>query len=260
MAQQNPNSRPWFIIPNDVPNVVEESQDSYWPNLVASIDNNEIQFKDLEVECESCKDLVTIYNRDHVIDEEIGESHRGVILPCGHIFGASCIKYFFNMKEEENAEAFCPKCRAACVHPFGDCRHAFYGKSIPTHKPGIDSIPHILSKGGRIAQGCRACSIQFAIEDICKKLEEWQDLPACFAVCLEVDREKHWSHQVEEADIQEVVFPSHMLDFIAEYKEIIEHIEDSPVVWMNDYISHCQFKLYVHASAETKPYSADEDD
>ncbi|KAF4332636.1 hypothetical protein FBEOM_13571 [Fusarium beomiforme] len=151
---------------------------------------NGVELKDLDIQCKSCRTEITVYKKDHVIDDEINESHRGVILPCGLIFGASCIKYFFKMKEEEGVTPFCMKCCTESVHPSPGCRHTFWGKSMPTHKPEMDSIPPVLREGGEIADRCKRCSTTKALQDVLLELEKMPGLPpqvTKFSISIEVD-------------------------------------------------------------------------
>ncbi|KAH7248665.1 uncharacterized protein BKA55DRAFT_690778 [Fusarium redolens] len=235
-VRRDPYGRPWFIIPNDVPNVTEESKDTYWPNLVASINNNDIEFKDIAVECVVCRTNVTIYPKDHVVDEEVGESHRAVILPCGHIFGASCVKKFFDIKQREGARASCIKCRAACYHPHPTCM-AF--------------TPHVVGKGGQIDDCCKMCSIKRAIADVTTELNRTSNLPEplreFFGVVISFGGKNYTTCRVEMERLQEIYFPEPVGSLLDEYLERREKKEDSQGYWMSGLLSHCNVKLYVLA-------------
>jgi hypothetical protein len=250
MCVENPTDRPWFIIPNDIPNVTEESKDTYWPNLVASINNNDIEFKDIAVECVVCRTNVTIYPKDHVVDEEVGESHRAVILHCGHIFGASCVKKFFDMKQREGARASCIKCRAACYHPHPTCGHPFYGEFMPTHKPGMAFTPHVVGKGGQIDERCKMCSIKRAIADFTTELNRTSNLPEplreFFGVVISFGGKNYTTCRVEMERLQEIYFPEPVGSLLDEYLERMEK-EDSQGYWMSGLLSHCNVTLYVLA-------------
>ncbi|KAM5519198.1 hypothetical protein FOXYSP1_09983 [Fusarium oxysporum f. sp. phaseoli] len=245
------NDTEWCSIPNDVPNITEESEDSYWPNLEASIDNNEIEFKDISIECVVCRSNVTIFPKDHVVDEEVGESHRAVILPCGHIFGASCVKRFFDMKTEEGARASCIKCRAACYHPHPDCGHPFYGEPMPSHKPGMAFTPHVVGKGGKIDLCCKMCTYKNAIYDITAEIQRAPDLPEdmkkSLGVVLTVDGKSYTTRRVVMSRLQEVYFPTSIADLFVEYKNRLEEKEDGQDYWISGYLSQCKVKLYVLA-------------
>ncbi|KAF5720685.1 hypothetical protein FMUND_4067 [Fusarium mundagurra] len=61
-----PNNEEWCSISNDELTITEESEDSYWPNLEASI-AKKIKFKDVSIECVVCRTDVTVFPRDHIV-------------------------------------------------------------------------------------------------------------------------------------------------------------------------------------------------
>ncbi|KAF4954877.1 hypothetical protein FGADI_4979 [Fusarium gaditjirri] len=244
---ENPADRPWFIIPNDVPHVTEDSQNGYWPNIEASIDNNEFQFKDLSIECVVCRTDVTVFPKDHVVDEEVGESHRAVILPCGHIFGASCVKRFFDMKNEEGARASCIKCRAACYHPA--CGHPFYGEPMPSHVPGMAFTPHVVGKGGKIDMHCEKCTYKKAIYDIMAEVQGAPDateaMKKSLVVILTAKDKSYVLRPVETSRLQRVYFPASVVDRFVEYMDRTEKDEAGQGYWISGRLTGCNVRLYV---------------
>ncbi|PNP75807.1 hypothetical protein FNYG_10885 [Fusarium nygamai] len=247
-----PNNEEWLTIPNDVPNITEDSEDSYWPNLEASIDNDKIKFKDLSIECVVCRTDVTIFPKDHVVDEEVGESHRAVILPCGHIFGASCVKQYFDMKTEQRQPASCIKCRAACYHPA--CGHPFYGAPMPCSIPRMAFTPHIVGKGGSIDPLCKLCNIRRAVSDITVEVKRAPDrtkaMDEFLGVVLEIDGESYPNtlaciDGIRRGSLERVYFPESVVDLFAHYQDLIEEKENGQDYWVGGHLGQWGAKLYV---------------
>ncbi|KAG9504800.1 hypothetical protein J7337_004778 [Fusarium musae] len=247
-----PNNEEWLAIPNDVPNITEDSEDSYWPNLEASIDNDKIKFKDVSIECVVCRTDVTIFPKDHVVDEEVGESHRAVILPCGHIFGASCVKQYFDMKTEQRQPASCIKCRAACYHPA--CGHPFYGEPVPCSIPRMAFTPHVVGKGGSIDERCRFCTIQKVGLDILLEVKRAPDRPKTvdefLGVVLKIDgksyTDKACADGLRRGSLERVYFPSSVADLMEGYLDRLEEKEDGQDYWMSGRLGQFGVELYVH--------------
>ncbi|KAF5706296.1 hypothetical protein FMUND_11661 [Fusarium mundagurra] len=246
-----PNNEEWLHIPNDEPIITEESEDSYWPNLEASIDSNKIKFKDVSIECIVCRTDVTIFPKDHVVDEEVGESHRAVILPCGHIFGASCVKQYFDMKTEQRQPACCIKCRAACYHPA--CGHPFYGAPMPCSIPGMAFTPHVVGKGGSIDERCRDCTIIKAGFDILVEVRRAPDRPKAvdeyLGVVLTIDDKITTSPQcwdgICRGSLEQVYFPASAADLMEGYRDRLEKKEDGQGYWISGRLGQFGVQLYV---------------
>ncbi|KAI1042853.1 hypothetical protein LB505_001139 [Fusarium chuoi] len=233
------NNEDWCKIPDDTPNITEDSEDSYWPNLEASIDSNKVQFKDLSIECAVCRTDVTIFPQDHVVEEEVGESHKAVILPCGHIFGASCVKRYFDMKSQERAHAFCIKCRAPCYHPA--CGHPFYGEPMPCSVPRMAFTPHVVGKGGSIDQRCQTCTYKNVIMDIIAEVKRAPDrtkaMDEFLGVVLKI-KDKSYTLRacIEGLDrgvLEQVYLPESVGDLLAGYKDRLEKKENGQDYWIS---------------------------
>ncbi|KAF5538950.1 hypothetical protein FMEXI_9170 [Fusarium mexicanum] len=245
------NNEKWCQPPDDEPVITDDSGESYWPNLKASIDNGKLKFKDVSIECVVCQTDVTVFPHEHVVDEEVGESHRAVILPCGHIFGASCVKQFFDMKTQEGQPATCIKCRAACYHPA--CGHPFYGEPMPCSIPRMGFTPHVVGKGGSIDERCEQCTIQKAIADINAEVERAPDRPKAAdefsGVALEIDGISYTSLGCAAGDrlglLEQVPFPDSVVDFIVGYKDRLEEKENGQDYWVSGYLGQWGAKLYV---------------
>ncbi|KAF5624927.1 hypothetical protein F52700_9302 [Fusarium sp. NRRL 52700] len=245
------NNEKWLTTPDDEPTITEEAQDSYWPNLEASIDSNKIQFKDLSIECDVCRTDVTIFPKDHVVDKEVGESHRAVILPCGHIFGASCVKRYFDIKSEEGSLATCIKCRAACYHPA--CGHPFYGEPMPCSIPGMAFTPHVVGKGGMIDHRCMPCTMARIISDISGAVKAAPDRPRAMDEFLGVvlvvgDKEYAMPESLDVMERQPMklaYIPDSVLESFADYRERIERRENGQDFWISGYIGQWGVKLLV---------------
>ncbi|KAF5554757.1 hypothetical protein FPHYL_8379 [Fusarium phyllophilum] len=246
-----PNNEEWLRIPKDVPNITEDSEDSYWPNLEASIDNNKIKFKDVSIECVVCRTDVTIFPKDHVVDDEVGESHRAVILPCGHIFGASCVKQYFDMKTEQRQPASCIKCRAACYHPA--CGHPFYGQPMPCSIPRMGFTPHVVGKGGSIDPRCKLCTIRKVGRDILVEVRRAPDRPKAvdeyLGVVLEIDGISYTSRECSDGmrrgSLERVYFPASVAGLLADYRDRMEEKENGQDYWVSSHLGQWGVRLYV---------------
>ncbi|KAF5684466.1 hypothetical protein FDENT_6697 [Fusarium denticulatum] len=245
-----PNNKEWLSIPNDIPNITEDSEDSYWPNLEASIDNEKIKFKDVSIECVVCRTDVTIFPKDHVVDEEVGESHRAVILPCGHIFGASCVKQYFDMKTEQRQPASCIKCRAPCYHPA--CGHAFYGAPMPCSIPRMAFTPHVVGKGGSIDPLCKPCNIRRAVSAITAEVKRAPDrtkaMDEFLGVVLTIDGQSYNTASIDgfrPGSLERVYFPESVAGHFAHYQDLIEEKENGQDWWVGGHLGQWGAKLYV---------------
>ncbi|KAF4416103.1 hypothetical protein FACUT_12864 [Fusarium acutatum] len=245
------NNEEWCSIPNDEPTITEESEDSYWPNIEASIDNNKIKFKDLSIECVVCRTDVTIFPKDHVIDEEVGESHRAVVLPCGHIFGASCVKQYFDMNKEERTLSSCIKCRAACYHPA--CGHPFYGEPMPCSIPGMAFTPHVVGKGGSIDKRCKLCTYENVVLDITTEIKRAPDrtkaMDEFLGVVLKIDGKFYTNaaciNGIRRGSLEPVYFPTSVADLLVGYRDRLEKKEDGQDYWISGRLGQFGVQLYV---------------
>ncbi|KAF4490520.1 hypothetical protein FAGAP_10700 [Fusarium agapanthi] len=244
------NNEKWCQIPKDEPVITEDSGESYWPNLEASI-NNKLKFKDVSIECVVCRTDVTIFPQDHVVDEEVGESHRAVILPCGHIFGASCVKQYFDMKTQEGRLASCIKCRAACYHPACGC--PFYGAPMPCSIPGMAFTPPVVGKGGSIDKRCKRCTIRKAMLDIIAEVKRAPDRPKAadefLGVALQIDgisyTTRECSEGVRRGSLERVYFPDSVVEHLVGYKDRMEKKENGQDYWVSAHLGQWGAKLYV---------------
>ncbi|KAK2675456.1 hypothetical protein RAB80_007641 [Fusarium oxysporum f. sp. vasinfectum] len=60
----------------------EKAKESFWPRLASDIERNNVEFRDLAPECGICGEDITVLPFDHKLQNDKGDTHRGVILPC----------------------------------------------------------------------------------------------------------------------------------------------------------------------------------
>ncbi|KAF4954878.1 hypothetical protein FGADI_4980 [Fusarium gaditjirri] len=199
--------------------------------LASQLTKDNVKFRDLAPECSICLEDITALPYEHAVQNEHGETHRGVIFACGHIFGQSCVGD--NARHRGNAKAVCPTCRAELVHPM--CVHSFYGMFMPSNKPDMDLIPPTINNGGAIAEYCEECSVIKTVEDLNQVLHHLlpEDLKGRYTVSMVHDGETvplPWMRNCPEMRA-----PAAFRTFVAQYLRRLDQYQNSPKLWNNDY-------------------------
>ncbi|RKK99565.1 hypothetical protein BFJ71_g6159, partial [Fusarium oxysporum] len=150
--------------------ITGKAKESFWPQLASDIERYNVKFRDLAPECGICRGDVTVLPFDYKLQNGKEETHRGVILPRGHIFGASCFGENVRYCLQTKTEICCPACRTVFVHPM--CGHYFHGLYMPSNKPDMDIIPPppTLNNGGIIADYCDECAINNTVDELTDNL------------------------------------------------------------------------------------------
>ncbi|RSL57511.1 hypothetical protein CEP54_008244 [Fusarium duplospermum] len=99
--------------------------DTFWPTLKAQLLHPDTTIRDCSVACTICYENVEL-EHDVSSDEP---AHTAVVLPCGHIFGSSCLGYWTQSLVDRGTTPSCPTCRRETIH--SACEH--YAR--PLHIP-----------------------------------------------------------------------------------------------------------------------------
>jgi hypothetical protein len=225
-------SYPNFTTPidfNGPKKVTDKSKETYWPQLASHIDNDAVEFKDLALNCSMCLEDITVFPHEHVEDDN-GETHQGVILPCGHIFGASCISKSAQASIDTDTMIRCPTCRGAFVHP--KCDHFFFGLLMPSNKSDMGLIPPTLNNGGVLADYCYQCGVKKTLEDLNEELHKilTEESRGRFVVSLTKGGETFPQPWME--DCQEARAPATFRSFVARYDRRLDKYEGSTKLWI----------------------------
>ncbi|KAI1085493.1 hypothetical protein F5B20DRAFT_567478 [Whalleya microplaca] len=119
----------------------------------------------LEIECDICQSRLDISRSartlasseksraDLLLSYSKHDLERTVALPCGHVFGESCIGERSTGKDDLT----CPSCDFKMVYK--DCSHAIAPILIPVkgHNPIRDTFPLTIPEDGREPSNCKEC-------------------------------------------------------------------------------------------------------
>ncbi|KAF9765295.1 hypothetical protein IL306_002382 [Fusarium sp. DS 682] len=222
--------------------VSEKAKETFWPILSSHIDEGEIDFKDLALDCDICFQGITVFPKNHVYDED-GDSHRGEILPCGHIFGASCISQLAIVNTESGYNLCCPKCRADFAHP--KCGHHMSAVYLPSNKPDMDMIPLTTNKGGQIARRCHFCMIEKVLKHINKELHMHihEDIKERIVASITIGEDTYYPIPTN-GDLEEIYAPESFRIYAAKYSQYLENLEGCTKIWYASLVGGFQMKLH----------------
>ncbi|KNB07562.1 hypothetical protein FOXG_08685 [Fusarium oxysporum f. sp. lycopersici 4287] len=195
--------------------ITEKAKELLWSQLASDIERNNVKFRDLAPECGICREDVTVLPFDYKLQNGKGETHRGVILPRGHIFGASCFGTVF-------------------VHPM--CGHYFHGLYMPSNKPDMDIIPPpppTLNNGGIIADYCDECAINNTVDELTDNLYNLlpEESKGRYAVSLAYGGETFPLPLMRNC--LEMRAPAAFRSFFAQYQRRLDKYESSTKLWNN---------------------------
>ncbi|KLP09818.1 Uncharacterized protein LW94_7892 [Fusarium fujikuroi] len=244
------------IMPDGKPESEEGIMGHYWPDVVKAINGGEVTLRDAKINCVICREPTMSSGPDDVIVPEPEESHRAVVVPCGHIFGSTCLRSWFDNLKSAGAPVRCPTCRTDCFHPHPTCQHPFYGVPMPTNVPDMAQIPRIIQDGGKITEGCGDCRRAKALIDIYNQVRMMADAPdelkLYFIIEVEDDGESYYSGVNGLARLRPVLFPDAIIRFIREYRDKAARLEDSDDIWVSGRVSSFTYALWARDSAESE--------
>jgi hypothetical protein len=87
--------------------------ETFFPNLLETLKEDPSAAERLDLECGVCLEKMTVNDevKIRVTDDEIDVVHGAYILPCGHMFGFSCITQLASRQLRAGADHTCPTCR-----------------------------------------------------------------------------------------------------------------------------------------------------
>ncbi|KAJ4141668.1 hypothetical protein NW768_000884 [Fusarium equiseti] len=141
---------------------------TYWPVLRDALLQDPSSYNNLHLDCGICLDKMTIFQHEHTFQNDHAHgtfSHRARILPCGHIFGSSCVISLLTNLIESDQPIVCPVCRMNLPSHKG-CSHVHFGMPMPTSISEIRTFPGTITEGGRVAEKCRDCQVMDALVGI----------------------------------------------------------------------------------------------
>ena len=147
----------------------EAGEISYWPALVSYLaDPHAHAGATPKVNCAICREgplKVAGISTDEGDLRDPPEKEHALVLPCGHILGARCMRSWKCAHERVNAEEMrpdrplqCPLCKFDLVFPV--CRHAVPGVPAPVDPSGDDfgQVPETVPEGGFVPNECHYCA------------------------------------------------------------------------------------------------------
>lgn len=144
-------------------------QQTWWPLIRPYLLSGELKPEDLDMACAICTERMAVVESHFQANDRPGVDHGGFILPCGHIYGKSCLNTYLDTQRKLKRSQVCPTCRASFVHD--TCRHLDFGCRIPNTKQGVLHIPPVLSEGGLLSEKCRLCFLEGFADSLMEKLE-----------------------------------------------------------------------------------------
>ncbi|KAI1052426.1 hypothetical protein LB507_007625 [Fusarium sp. FIESC RH6] len=144
------------LIENDLtdtePSNTDPITNTNWPTLLREVQDDPDNKRVLRLTCDICFELMATSP-----GQDPGNlCHEAIILPCGHMFGQSCIEEWIQSKERRHYKYSCPKCRAV-MKPFVKCHHPIRGRCIPPSRDEYPTVSPMITPGARQFAKCTRC-------------------------------------------------------------------------------------------------------
>ncbi|CAM1505107.1 Fc.00g107440.m01.CDS01 [Cosmosporella sp. VM-42] len=181
----------------------ERVTENYWPKLKQLIKEDPSVVNRLDLECPICYERMTITDEEHVFEPILGGlkvSHQAGILPCGHMFGASCVAKMLTSNHSQNKVSACPCCRLTLKYRL--CIHTTPGIPMPVKWNQIEQMLKTIPEGGKMPPVCFDCALARALNNLTKMTEitvDTQEYPdmAGLGVGLYVEFDGAESHHIK---------------------------------------------------------------
>ncbi|CAG7559247.1 unnamed protein product [Fusarium equiseti] len=135
-----------------------------WPTLIKEVKEDPDNKRDLRLTCDICFELMATSP-----GQNLGNlCHEAFILPCGHMFGQSCIEEWMKGARRRHYKYSCPACRAT-MKQHSKCGHPIRGRCIPPSRDEYPNVSSVRSEGGGQLSRCTRCVATGAIK-LLKKL------------------------------------------------------------------------------------------
>lgn len=158
----------------------DKVSDNFWPSLKKTLEEDSNNFDRLDISCQICFEPTTVGGQPYR-NYAPKRDHRATILPCGHIFGDSCIATYLREGEQPARKPNCPACRANLKH--AGCPHACLGTPVPNCPAEVSTVLPILSEGGKIAEVCCLCELGETVECLIHKIMLTTTVPPDHFIC-----------------------------------------------------------------------------
>ncbi|KAM6540302.1 hypothetical protein FALCPG4_002021 [Fusarium falciforme] len=123
--------------------------ETFWPALRAQLFHPDSTIADCAINCTICYEKVELQHK--IAPHE--SDHTAVVLPCGHIFGSSCLRFWSESLLDRGTPPSCPSCRHTTIHP--ECRHTSRPMEIPLEPRQPDNVSNATSHSGNIQKSLR---------------------------------------------------------------------------------------------------------
>ncbi|RSL94485.1 hypothetical protein CEP52_012593 [Fusarium oligoseptatum] len=101
--------------------------DTFWPSLKAQLLRPDSTVSNCCISCTICYENVDLGSAAAAATHE--SAHTAVVLPCGHIFGSSCLAFWQQSLVDRGQDPSCPTCRLVTIHE--GCKHPVRPLYIP---------------------------------------------------------------------------------------------------------------------------------
>ncbi|KAM0202997.1 hypothetical protein ACHAPQ_008899 [Fusarium lateritium] len=185
--------------------ITKKCSETYWPLLKEQLASGKVGFDDLDLPCTICYDTMGVQSSECVPDEN-GHDHGAVVLPCGHMFGYSCIRHAVEASVENEINVCCPSCRADVTHMV--CGHVNLGQMIPTCQEDLDRVT-LAVKDGKFNHSCIHCySDQYLqrLRGLLKSMPRHRVLDSGLELCL-TTRHHLYTHKSPATEFSEEIPP-----------------------------------------------------
>ncbi|KAJ4141685.1 hypothetical protein NW768_000901 [Fusarium equiseti] len=141
------------------PDNTEPITSTNWPTLVKEVEEDPDNKRDLRLTCDICFELMATSPGQNLSNL----CHEAFILPCGHMFGQSCIEEWMKSAQRRRYVYSCPACRAK-MKRHSKCGHPIRGRCIPPSRDEYSNVSPLMSEGSKQLSRCTRCLTTGAIE------------------------------------------------------------------------------------------------
>ncbi|KAI5465340.1 hypothetical protein BGZ63DRAFT_373327 [Mariannaea sp. PMI_226] len=139
--------------------------DTFWPSLKQALGQGDGAWKRLSLDCGICLEKLDVQKSLHGYHSDDESDHIPKIMPCGHIYGLSCIQNMIANRETDDAEVVCPACRE--FWSYTHCNHVNLGRHFPRpFREDMDWVPQVIIHGGSLSSQCTECSVKSCMHSL----------------------------------------------------------------------------------------------
>ncbi|KAL6355899.1 hypothetical protein LRP88_09482 [Fusarium phalaenopsidis] len=123
--------------------------ETFWPALRAQLFHPDSTIADCAINCTICYEKVELQNKIAAHESD----HTAVVLPCGHILGSSCLRFWSESLLERSTPPSCPSCRITTIH--ARCRHAATPMEILLEHRRAENVSHVTPHSENVAKSLK---------------------------------------------------------------------------------------------------------